>query len=120
MPRTGHLKKRRYGPWMFRAFRLLARLKRLRGTGFDPFGRTAERRMERRLLRDYEALLDELLQQLDADNHAVGGRAGARCREQIRGFGHVKEANVARAKAKEAELLARFREAPQPMLQAAE
>ena len=57
---TGHLKKRRYGPWMLRAFRLLARLKRLRGTAFDPFGRTAERRMERRLLREYEALLDEL------------------------------------------------------------
>ena len=48
---TGHLQKRRYGPWMFRAFRVLARLKRLRGTAFDPFGRTAERRMERRLLR---------------------------------------------------------------------
>ncbi len=54
---TGHQKKRRYGPWMLRAMRLLPRLKRLRGgTAFDPFGRTAERRMERRLLADYETL----------------------------------------------------------------
>src|SRR6185437_5059769 len=45
-PLTGHLQKRSYGPWMLRAFALLARFKRLRGTALDPFGRTAERRME--------------------------------------------------------------------------
>ena len=53
-PDTGHLQKRSYGPWMLRAFALLARLKRLRGTALDPFGRTAERRMERRLIAEYE------------------------------------------------------------------
>ena len=57
---TGQLKKRRYGPWMMRGFRLLARLKGLRGTAFDPFGRSAERRMERRLIAEYETVLDEL------------------------------------------------------------
>jgi indolepyruvate ferredoxin oxidoreductase len=107
-PATGRLKKRRYGPWLFPALRVLARLKRLRGTALDPFGRTAERKMERRLIRDYEALLDEILQKLAPENHARAVEL-ARLPEQIRGFGHVKEANVQRAKAREAELLAAFR-----------
>ena len=59
-PATGHLKKRVYGPWMLGAFRALARLRRLRGTAFDPFGRTAERRTERRLIAEYETILDEI------------------------------------------------------------
>ena len=114
----GHLRKRRYGPWMLRAMRLLAPLKRLRGTAFDPFGRTAERRMERRLLTDYEALLDELVDGLDSDNHATAAEL-ARIPQQIRGFGHVKEANVAYPKAAEAALLERWRARPD-QLQAAE
>ncbi len=114
----GHLKKRRYGPWMLRAMRVVAGLKRLRGTAIDPFGRTAERRMERRLLADYETLLDELLERLDADNHATAVEL-ARVPAQIRGFGHVKEANVQRAKAAEAALLERWR-SPPAVLQAAE
>ena len=117
-PTSGHLKKRRYGPWMLRAFRLLARLKRLRGTALDPFGRTAERRMERQLLRDYETLLDELMRKLDSDNHRLAVEL-AQLPQQIRGFGHVKEANLTRAKTREAELLAVLRDAA-PMLQAAE
>ncbi|MFZ1430521.1 MAG: indolepyruvate ferredoxin oxidoreductase family protein [Geminicoccaceae bacterium] len=115
---TGHLKKRRYGPWMFRAFRMLARLKSLRGTTFDVFGYTAERKQERRLLRDYEAILDEILQRLDQENHALAVEL-ARLPQEIRGFGHVKEANVKRAKAKEAELLERLHSAGS-LLQAAE
>jgi indolepyruvate ferredoxin oxidoreductase len=117
-PATGHLKKRRYGPWMLRAFRLLARMKRLRGTTLDPFGRRSERRMERRLLAEYETLLDELLERLDTASHPTA-LGLARIPEQIRGFGHVKEASVGRAKAAEAELLERWR-AEQPALQAAE
>ncbi|MEK0081972.1 indolepyruvate ferredoxin oxidoreductase family protein [Benzoatithermus flavus] len=107
-PATGRLKKRRYGPWLFPVLRLLARLKCLRGTTFDPFGRTAERKMERRLLAEYEALLDEILQKLTPENHPLAVELAA-LPEQMRGFGHVKEANVRRAKAKEAELLATFR-----------
>ena len=103
---------------MLRAFRLLARLKRLRGTALDPFGRTAERRMERRLLAEYETLLDELTGRLAADNHALAVEL-ASLPQQIRGFGHVKEANLAAAKAREAELLEAFRSGT-AVLQAAE
>jgi indolepyruvate ferredoxin oxidoreductase len=117
-PITGRQKKRRYGPWMLHAMRLLAGLKRLRGTALDPFGRTAERRMERRLRAEYEALVDTLIERVDADNHATAV-ALARVPEQIRGFGHVKEASVRCAKGAEAELLERWR-VGEPALQAAE
>ena len=103
---------------MLRAMRLLPRLKRLRGTAFDPFGRAAERRMERRLLTEYEALLDELVHRLDATSHATAVEL-ARVPDQIRGFGHVKEASIQRAKATEAALLDRWR-AEMAIAQAAE
>jgi indolepyruvate ferredoxin oxidoreductase len=103
---------------MFHAFRVLACLKRLRGTAFDPFGGTAERRMERQLLRDYETLLDELIRKLDAGNHGLAVEL-ASLPWQVRGFGHVKQASVERARASEAALLERWRSGPE-MLQAAE
>jgi indolepyruvate ferredoxin oxidoreductase len=111
-PATGHLQKRTYGKWMLSAFRALARLRGLRGTPFDIFGRTAERRAERRLISEYEAVLEEIVDRLTPDNHATAVEL-ARLPLEIRGFGHVKEANLARAKAKESELLDRFR-APHP------
>jgi indolepyruvate ferredoxin oxidoreductase len=114
----GHVKKRRYGPWMLRVLRLLARMKFLRGTAFDPFGRTAERRMERCLLAEYETLLDELAERLDAGNHATAVELAC-IPAQIRGFGHVREASVQRAKATQAALLDRWR-SPPATLQAAE
>jgi len=117
-PDTGHLKKRAYGPWMLRAFGLLRRLKRLRGTAFDPFGRTAERRMERRLVVEYEAVVRELIAGLTPANHALAVEI-ARLPERMRGFGHVKERNVAAAKAREQVLLAEFRN-PVPAASAAE
>ena len=107
-PRTGHLQKRAFGPWVFQAFKLLARMRRLRGTWLDLAGRTAERRMERQLLRDYEALVAEILAGLTPANHAEAV-ALLEIPEQIRGFGHVKEASVKKAKAAEARLLASFR-----------
>jgi indolepyruvate ferredoxin oxidoreductase len=70
-PVTGHLVKRRFGPWILHAFKVLAPLKRLRGTAFDPFGRTAERRMERRLIGEHEALLAELAAGLTPASHAA-------------------------------------------------
>jgi indolepyruvate ferredoxin oxidoreductase len=118
-PATGHLKKRVYGPWMLSAFRLLARLRFLRGTAVDPFGRSPERRAERRLVAEYEALLDEIAQRLAPHNYAAAVEL-ARLPLEIRGFGHVKDANLARAKAKETELLARFRARVPPALAAAE
>ncbi len=109
-PTSGHLRKRRYGPWMLKAFGLMARLRRLRGTPFDIFGRTAERRMERRLIADYEAMLEEVLASLTPASHeAAVALAGLPA--EIRGFGHVKEANLARAEARKTELLAELRNA---------
>jgi indolepyruvate ferredoxin oxidoreductase len=116
---TGHLRKRTFGPWMLTAMRLLARLKGLRGTAFDPFGRTAERRRERALIGDYETLVEELIEQLDRANHATAVEL-ARIPEHIRGFGHVKDAHLATAKAQEAALLERFRNPSPAMATAAE
>jgi indolepyruvate ferredoxin oxidoreductase len=110
-PATGQLRKRAYGPWVMSALRLLAGMRRLRGTAFDVFGRTDERRTERKLIADYEALLAELCDKLTPDNHRLAVEL-ASIPEQIRGFGHVKEAHLAKAKAREAELIAAFRAPP--------
>ena len=75
---------------MFRAFKLLAKLKGLRGGALDPFGRTQERRMERELIADYFAQVDELLAKLSRDNLALAVDI-ASIPEQIRGYGHIKE-----------------------------
>jgi len=106
--RTGELQKRAYGPWVFRAFGVLARLRRLRGTVFDIFGRTEERRMERRLIGEYEAVIRELATALGPDNHGIAVEL-ARIPELMRGYGHIKERNVIKAKEREAALLATFR-----------
>ena len=117
-PTSGHLKKRRFGPWMRRAFGLLQHLKGLRGTAFDPFGRTAERRMERQLIADYEALLDELIARLSPTTLDIAV-ALAEIPEHIRGYGHVKERHFAEAKAREAKLLAELRAPQATVMQAA-
>ena len=117
-PESGHLQKRAYGPWMMSAFQVLARLKALRATPFDIFGYTAERKAERRLIADYEALVAEVLDKLDHDRHPLAVEL-ASIPEQIRGFGHVKDAHLKAAKAREAELLAAFR-SPQRAASAAE
>jgi indolepyruvate ferredoxin oxidoreductase len=93
--------------------RVLARLKPLRGSIFDPFGKTAERRLERRLIRDFEARCDELLPQLSAENLPLAIEI-ARVPLKIRGYGHVKLAQLAIARAQEAELLSRFDPARYP------
>ena len=119
-PQTGHLKKREFGPWMLTVFRLLAKLRRLRGTALDPFARSEERRTERRLISEYEAVLDEIVSRLTPAHHATAVELAA-LPQEIRGFGHIKDANLARAKAKEAGLLARLRmPEPAPALAAAE
>jgi indolepyruvate ferredoxin oxidoreductase len=107
-PNTGRPRKKRYGPWMLTAFSLLAKLKGLRGTPLDPFGRSEERRMERQLIGEYEALVDELLARLDRENQAVALQLAA-LPEEIRGYGCVKEENLRTARRQWSELLARFR-----------
>ena len=100
----GELVKREYGPWVLRAFGLLAKLKVLRGGPLDVFGRTGERRMERQLIEDYERTVGGLLDKLDGGNVDLAAEI-ASLPEQIRGYGHVKEAHLHAAKAREAELL---------------
>ena len=107
-PQTGHLRKREFGPWMLRVFGLLAKLRRLRGTRFDIFAHSEERQTERRLIGEYEAMIDEIVSRLSPGNHAVAVELASLPLE-IRGFGHIKEANLALAKAKEASLLSRLR-----------
>ncbi len=111
--------KSAFGPWMMRVFKLLAMLKGLRGTRFDIFRHSQERAAERKLLADYEALIDEVLAKLDAENHALAV-ALLSLPEKIRGFGHVKLRHIAAAKAEEAELLAQFRAGPKAVKLAAE
>jgi indolepyruvate ferredoxin oxidoreductase len=116
---SGLPRKMSFGPWLLPAFRLLAKLKGLRGTPFDPFGRTLERRTERKLVGDYEAMLDEVLAGLTPDNHPIAVALAA-IPEKIRGFGHVKQQHLTAAKADEAALLEQFRTGAPAMLKAAE
>jgi indolepyruvate ferredoxin oxidoreductase len=103
----GHLIKKQFGPWMMKAFGMLAKFKGLRGTAFDIFGYTAERKMERALIEQYQATVGGLLSKLTPDNLSQAV-AIASIPEDIRGYGHVKERHLKAAKAKEALLLAGF------------
>jgi indolepyruvate ferredoxin oxidoreductase len=104
----GELQKSQFGPAMLTAFRLLARLKGLRGTALDIFGRTDERRTERALIGEYRASIDEALALLNAANHAVAVDL-ARIPEQIKGFGHVKERHLKEARVRWVALLQSLR-----------
>jgi len=95
----GRLIKAQYGAWMWHAFKVLARLKFLRGTAFDVFGRTEERRLERQLIEDYRRSIAAALSTLSADNLALVTEL-ASLPEQIRGYGHVKLASIEKAKAR--------------------
>ncbi|KCZ58707.1 indolepyruvate ferredoxin oxidoreductase family protein [Hyphomonas chukchiensis] len=100
---TGQLKKRMFGPWMFRVFPLLAKLKILRGTWADPFGHTDERRTERALVDEYEALIKKLLANL-TDNYSVSCKL-ADVPSRIRGYGHVKDESIRLARERQRELI---------------
>ena len=104
----GELVKSAYGPWVRSAFAVLARLKGLRGTALDAFGRTEERRTERALIAEYRDTVTELLGTLDAGNLALAVEI-ARIPEEIRGFGHVKTRHLAAARDKREKLLAQWR-----------
>ncbi|SAK78718.1 indolepyruvate ferredoxin oxidoreductase family protein [Caballeronia ptereochthonis] len=104
----GHLVKQRFGAWMLPAFRLLARMKGLRGTSLDMFGKTAERRAERQWIADYIALVDEFCATLDAERFDTALQL-AKLPDEIRGFGHVKERNLAAVSKKRERLIERYR-----------
>ena len=93
----GELQKRKFGPAMLTGFKLLAKLKGLRGTAFDVFGRTGERKTERALIRQYRGSIERVLASLAAGNHALAVEIAC-IPEQIKGFGHVKERNLAAAR----------------------
>jgi indolepyruvate ferredoxin oxidoreductase len=113
----GELVKSEFGGWMLPVFHILKSLKGLRGTGLDPIGWTEERRMERRLRDEYLARLDGLAAGLSAENHALAVEIAA-IPDEIRGYGHVKEASVHAAEARLADLMARW-ESPSPQAPAA-
>jgi indolepyruvate ferredoxin oxidoreductase len=123
-PATGRPKKMSFGPWIKPAFGVLAKFKFLRGTALDPFGYSEERKLERKLIADYVANLEELIATLAPQNRALA-IAVASIPEKIRGFGPIKQHSVTAAKAEEAVLLTRLRNAvksgePAPIATAAE
>jgi indolepyruvate ferredoxin oxidoreductase len=118
-PNTGEPKKQSYGPWMLKAFAVLAKFKFLRGTPLDPFGYSQDRRTERKLIADYEALLKSIMAELTAYNHQTAV-ALASVPEKIRGYGPVKQRHLVAATAEETSLREQFRAGTTPFLKAAE
>jgi indolepyruvate ferredoxin oxidoreductase len=116
-PRTGRPAKRKFGPWVFRAFSLLARMKWLRGSWADPFGYMQERRAERALADNYLELALELAKELTPERLEIAIEL-ARYPNAIRGYGPVKEAAMAEAEKRKQQLLARF-QAPRTAVPAA-
>ena len=107
-PETGHLQKREFGPWIRQAMSVLAALRFVRGTAFDPFGYSEERRTERQLIASYRETVSSLLDSLTAANLDLAVEI-AEVPEHIRGYGHVKERHLADARAKQAVLLEAYR-----------
>ncbi len=104
----GELVKQQFGQWMRGAFHVLAKLKGLRGTPFDPFGYTAERREERALIAEYRRCIEELLQSL-SQNNLTAALEIARLPEEIRGYGHVKARHLAQVRARWQTLMLKWR-----------
>jgi indolepyruvate ferredoxin oxidoreductase len=104
----GELVKKAYGPWMRKAFGLLAKLKGLRGGALDLFANTDERKTERALIQQYRDCIDELLTSLDAARLPLAAEI-ARIPEEIRGYGHVKERHLQAARTKWDGLMAQWR-----------
>ena len=116
-PATGRPKKRKFGPWMLKAFGVLAKMRGLRGTPFDIFGYTNERRMERALIKQYEADIDHLLKHLTPENHASAVKLLS-VPDMIRGYGPVKHENIEAAKILRQNLMDEF-ENPETLRNAA-
>jgi indolepyruvate ferredoxin oxidoreductase len=104
---TGSPKKRTFGPWIFTAMRFLAKGKFLRGTRFDPFGYTAERKEERQLITEYEDMIGDVCVKLTPVNYRLAVEL-AKLPEKIRGYGHVKNSSIDAYKKRREVLFARF------------
>ena len=114
----GELIKQQYGPWMMKAFGLLAKMKGLRGTAFDIFGTTSERRGERALIGEYRATIESLLASLSKDR-LDAAVAIAAIPEDIRGYGHVKERHLKAAHASQKKLISADQNQPSVQARAA-
>ncbi|MGB0772488.1 MAG: DUF6537 domain-containing protein, partial [Paracoccaceae bacterium] len=119
MDANGRPKKREFGPWMLRTFAILSRLKALRGTLFDPFGYTAERRMERSLIKQFESDFKSLASSVNSENLDLLVEL-ALLPLSIRGFGPVKQANEEKAQKRRAEILEGIKHLKSPLQHAAE
>ncbi len=117
-PRTGVMRKGDVGPWAITAFRILASLRGLRGSWLDPFRNNDERKLEQRLLAEFEADVDDVLAKLDAGNHAAAVRLLS-VAETIKGYGRVKEASAVEAAKARAAAARQFDAKPAPMVKAA-
>ena len=113
-PRTGVMGKGEAGPWAMAAFRLMARLRFLRGSLLDPFRNSDERKLERSLIAEFEADIDDLVRRLAPGTHALAIRI-ASLPETIKGYGRVKEASAAEAGKARANALQQLRAAKPPM-----
>jgi indolepyruvate ferredoxin oxidoreductase len=112
----GHLIKQEFGPWMGVAFKILAKGKFLRGSAFDPFGYSAERREERDAIANFERLMRRVMSQLSTDRKEVAISL-ARLPQSVRGFGHVKERNLRLAQEQERKLVEAFFNSAAPLSQ---
>jgi indolepyruvate ferredoxin oxidoreductase len=112
---NGHLIKQEFGPWMLKAFGVLAKLRFLRGTALDIFGHTAERKIERALIAQYRDKIESLLPKLTEQNLPKAA-AIASIPEDIRGYGHVKERHLSAAREKEAAMLKAFDAPKEPVV----
>jgi indolepyruvate ferredoxin oxidoreductase len=117
-PVTGEMKKSEFGPWIMNAFKLLNKLKFLRGSALDIFSYSAERKMEKQLLVDYEKNIAEILSSLSRHNHLTAVEI-ASLPEHIRGFGHVKVRHVKQVAVEEKNLLRTFHSPVIPIREAA-
>lgn len=108
---NGRPKKKQFGPWTFKLFKVLAALKALRNTPFNIFGYTKERRMERDLILEYELIINEITSTLDSKNHRFAN-ALAQYPDEIRGFGPVKEKAIVKAQQTKEQLLTQFKKPP--------
>ena len=111
----GELRKQQFGLWMLTVFKVLSRLKGVRGTALDVFGRTEERKMERALIDEYRRSIEEVLEKLALGNHATAVEI-ARIPELIKGYGHVKIRHLQTARHQWDALLASFRQ-PAPVIE---
>jgi len=120
-PKTGRYRKRRFGGWMMKGYAVLARLKFLRGTPFDPFGYDPHRQIERDLIDEYAATMARVLSDIDPTRYDTAVQIAA-WPEGIRGYGVVKEEHLEKARAHLASLMkSYFDPEPEPqLLEAAE